>query len=77
MKVAYLMGSLNRGGTETLMLDLFSSIGLSEIDAICFYRKKGLLYSDFASTGIKMHSVKPRFRFDLWHIYRKSRLRLH
>lgn len=28
MKIAYLLGSLNRGGTETLLLDVFKMVSV-------------------------------------------------
>jgi len=52
MKVAYLFGSLNRGGTETLLLDVlkhrrFQAIGL-------YRRKEGALENDFLNSGTPM-----------------------
>ena len=46
MKVAYLLGSLNRGGAENLILDIFQNAGAAKYDFIGIYRKKGglLLY---------------------------------
>jgi len=52
MKVAYLLGSLNRGGTETLLLDVCRHLKNQEIEALGVYRKKGILESDFLQSGI-------------------------
>jgi glycosyltransferase involved in cell wall biosynthesis len=54
MKIAYLLGSLNRGGTETLMLDVFRNSEINDLDAIGVYRKSGVLESEFATSGVKM-----------------------
>ena len=55
MKIAYLLGSLNRGGTETLLLDVFKHARENNLDAVGMYRKSGMLESDFLQSGIKMH----------------------
>lgn len=47
MKVAYLFGSLNRGGTETLMLDVCQSLRNEDFAAIGVYRKSGVLEEAF------------------------------
>ncbi|KGN79128.1 hypothetical protein HW49_07085 [Porphyromonadaceae bacterium COT-184 OH4590] len=52
MKVAYLFGSLNRGGLETLMLDVCQNICKEDFNAIAFYRKGGALEQDFIKTGV-------------------------
>ena len=57
MKIAYLFGSLNRGGTETLLLDVFRNAEKYKLDAIGFYRKSGTLETDFLETGIKMYRI--------------------
>ncbi len=57
MKIAYLLGSLNRGGTETLLLDLFRNVQQHGLDAIGIYRKGGQLESDFMQSGIPMYKL--------------------
>ena len=54
MKIAYLLGSLNRGGTETLLLDVFRNSKQQGLDAFCIYRKTGMLESDFLESGVGM-----------------------
>jgi len=54
MKIAYLLGSLNRGGTETLMLDVFRNAQKNGLDAICIYRKKGVFEDEFLKSGVLM-----------------------
>lgn len=60
MNVAFLFGSLNRGGTETLMLDVFRSVDLKNFGLIGIYRKDGLLRNDFEKTGSKIFHLKFR-----------------
>jgi hypothetical protein len=38
---AFLLGSLNRGGTETLLLDVFQNISSAKFEALGVYRKTG------------------------------------
>lgn len=55
MKIAFLFGSLNRGGTETLMLDVCRNLNNSNFEAIGIYRKRGVMEQDFLSTSVKFH----------------------
>ena len=57
MKIAYLLGSLNRGGTETLLLDVFRCAVSTKLDAIGIYRKTGVLEYDFLMSGVKMQCL--------------------
>ena len=57
MKIAYLLGSLNRGGTETLMLDVFRNAQKNGLDAICIYRKNGVFEDEFLRSGVPMFSL--------------------
>ena len=59
MKVAFFLGSLNRGGTETLILDTFRKREVAPFESILLYRNDGELTEDFRSTGIQMIRVKP------------------
>lgn len=59
MKVAYLFGSLNRGGTETLMLDVCQNLQNSHFDATGIYRKGGVLEKDFLQSGIPFSILTP------------------
>ncbi len=54
MKIAYLLGSLNRGGTETLLLDVFRNAKQNELEAMGIYRKSGSLELDFRQSGVEM-----------------------
>ena len=57
MRIAYLFGSLNRGGMETLLLDVFHNARKNNMDAIGIYRKTGLLEADFVRSGVVMYKL--------------------
>ncbi|OIP81660.1 MAG: hypothetical protein AUK44_09610 [Porphyromonadaceae bacterium CG2_30_38_12] len=59
MKIAYLLGSLNRGGTETLLLDVFRNAASNNLDAIGIYRKTGVCEQEFQSSGVDMFKLAP------------------
>lgn len=50
MRIAYSLGSLNRGGTETLLLDVVQNIDVRTF--ILIYRKPGELENDFLKKNI-------------------------
>ena len=54
MKVAYLLGSLNRGGTETLVLDVFKKASQAPFQVVGIHRKGGAYLPGFKATGEKM-----------------------
>lgn len=55
MKIAYLFGSLNRGGTETLMLDVCRNLETQNFQAIGVYRKPGVLENEFRKSGVPFY----------------------
>jgi glycosyltransferase involved in cell wall biosynthesis len=57
MKVAFLMGSLNRGGTETLILDVLRNATGNGLDAICIYRKGGALEEEFLRCDVPIIKI--------------------
>ncbi|MFZ4583070.1 MAG: glycosyltransferase [Paludibacter sp.] len=57
MKIAYLLGSLNRGGTETLLLDVFRNASKNGLSAIGIYRKTGVYVNEFLQSGISLHYI--------------------
>jgi len=57
IKVAYLLGSLNRGGTETLLLDVFRNALKNKLDAIGIYRKTGVFEKEFNDSGVSMYKL--------------------
>lgn len=69
-KVAYLLGSVNRGGAETLLLDVFRNASRLQLPAIGIYRKSGVLETDFLNSGTPMFYLpvpKNIFRY-LFHL---------
>ena len=59
MKVAFLLGSLNRGGLETLVLDVFRKASCADFDFIGIYRKTGSYLPDFEATGVPFFQCSP------------------
>lgn len=60
MKVAFMFGGMNRGGAETLMLDVFQNHRDADFDMIGIHRKGGVCKDAFYQTGIPMFHVFPR-----------------
>ena len=64
MKVAYLLGSLHRGGTETMVLDEFRNADKAPYVMICIHRKGGPYLDAYYAAGPKMIQCAPkRFGF--------------
>lgn len=59
IKTAYLLGSLNRGGTETLMLDVFRNAARCGLNALGIYRKTGVYEQEFRQSGTPIMQLKP------------------
>lgn len=60
IKVAFFIGSLNRGGTETLVLDSFRRQAEAPYDSILIYRNEGDLSDAYHATGVPMFQIKPK-----------------
>jgi len=67
MKVAYLLGSVTRGGTETLLLDIFYQARSTSFDIIGIYRKEGPLSESFHSSGLPVVKLAPSSISDILH----------
>ncbi len=65
MRIAYLLGSLNQGGTETLLLDCFRNAAIAEFPFIGIFRKEGILADDFKKTGIPLFHLTPKSKTDI------------
>lgn len=74
MKIAYLLGSLNRGGTETLLLDYFRHFEDAGFEMIAIYRKDGSLLNEFLETTVKLIKLKPRNIFDIGYLLKFRKL---
>ena len=55
-----MLGSLNRGGTETLMLDVFRNANKAPFQFIGIHRKGGAYKDDFYAAGPKMIQCAPK-----------------
>lgn len=73
MKVAYLLGSLSRGGTETLLLDLFNNANKANYDFIGVHRKDGPYKDDFYNASKPFYKISPKFPFDPLYLWRLRR----
>lgn len=60
MKIAYFIGSLNRGGTEMLTLNICRRKEYASYEIILIYRNEGELSKEFRETGVKMYCIKPK-----------------
>lgn len=65
IKVAFLLGSLNRGGTETLVLDIFNS-HQTYFNKICIYRSEGDLTKEYHSLRTHLNRISPGSLCLLW-----------
>lgn len=75
MKVAYLFGSLNRGGAETLMLDVFKNASKEDFDFIGIHRKGGPCKDEFYDAGKMVQCAPKRLGF-LRYLWRLRKLLL-
>lgn len=71
--VVYLFGSLNRGGAETLMLDVFKNASKAAFSFTGIYRKGGALESSFKNSGVLFEKFAPKFPFDPIYLYKLRR----
>lgn len=59
MKIAYLLGSLNRGGTETLLLDVFRRADAAPFPFMGVHRKGGAYEGEFYATSPEFVQCQP------------------
>jgi glycosyltransferase involved in cell wall biosynthesis len=74
MKIAYLLGSLSRGGTETLLLDVFKNADKAKYDFIGFHRKDGPYKEDFYATQPMFVQCAPKGKNFLSYLCRLRKL---
>ena len=60
MKVAFFFGALNRGGAESLVLDVCKKKDIAPFEMVCLYRKDGDYLESFKETGVDMLKVEKR-----------------
>ena len=73
MKVAFLLGTLNRGGTETLLLDVLNHSAGNSFDAFCVYRNEGAFSKDFHAANAVMYRLTPGSAWNTLPYLRKLR----
>ena len=82
ISVAYMLGSLNRGGAETLMLDVFRNANRAPYVMIGIHRKGGAYLDAFYAAGPKMIQCAPkrlgyiRYIFRLRNIFKSEKITL-
>lgn len=59
-KVAYMFGGMNRGGAETIMLDVFRNWRNAPFEYIGIHRKDGAMHNAFYSAGSKLYQLAPK-----------------
>lgn len=72
MKIAYFLGALNRGGAESLILDICRQHEKVPYDFVCMYRHEGNMSDEFKNSGAPMIQIRKKpgiFRY-LWTIRR-------
>ncbi|MTK52586.1 glycosyltransferase [Paludibacter sp.] len=74
MRIAYLLGSLNRGGTETLLLDCFRNAAIAGFPFIGIFRKAGILADDFKKTGVPLYCLSPKSIADVTYFVKLRKL---
>ncbi|MDY6372856.1 MAG: glycosyltransferase family 4 protein [Bacteroidales bacterium] len=74
MKVAYLLGSLSRGGTETLVLDVFKNSDKASYDFVGVHRKDGPLKDEFYATKPDFIKCGPKGFHFISYLYRLREL---
>lgn len=58
MKILYLLGSLNRGGAETLILDIFKNARNYQLEFFCTFRyRNGIFEKDFFESDAKIQYI--------------------
>lgn len=70
MKVALFVGALNRGGTESLILDVCRCHKIAPFEVVCLYRKEGTYSEDYHNTDAKLVKIEKkgnllRYLFDI------------
>lgn len=59
-KIAYMFGGMNRGGAETIMLDVFRNADKVKFPFIGVHRKGGTCKEDFYETAPLMYQLAPK-----------------
>jgi len=81
MKIAFLLGSLNRGGTETLLLDVFCHAKDNNLNVIGIYRKSGVLEENYINSRIPVFKLQNKkniinYILNLRRLFKKNEINL-
>ena len=76
IKIAYFLGTLDRGGMETLLLDVLHQAAGTPGDVLLLYSREGNISHLFRETPVKMIRVTPRPGIDLPFLWRLRRVLL-
>lgn len=60
MKIAYFIGALNRGGAETLILDICRKHKDVPYDFVCIYRHEGNILNEFKQSGAPLIQISKK-----------------
>lgn len=60
MKVAFFLGALNRGGTESLILDVCRCHAKAPFEVVCLYRKEGTYSSEYHKTDARLVKIEKK-----------------
>jgi glycosyltransferase involved in cell wall biosynthesis len=74
LNIALLFGNLNRGGAETLALQVIQNSKNSDLNFFCIHRKDGELLPDFVQTGVQVIKLYPKSPFDFRYLFKLRRL---
>ena len=67
MKIAYFIGALNRGGAESLILDICRQHKSVPYDFVCIYRHEGNMSEDFKKSGANLLHVPQKSGYNFGH----------
>ena len=54
LKIAFMIGTLNQGGLESLVVDIYKHHQSLDFDVVCLYRHEGNFSNTFHNTGVRM-----------------------
>lgn len=65
MKVLHILDQVNRGGTETLVLDICRNAKINNLDLVFITCGKGDLFDEFKNSGVKFYYLPRKYPLDL------------
>ena len=73
MKVAFLLGSMNRGGIETLHLDIIHMAEFAKFDILVLFRKDGDLRNAFEVSKVPVIHIAYEHKWRIWNYIKNIR----